>query len=130
VAGLNGVVKAKAEQRLGKLFAELDESDAKKGKFTLYEGRWAAAYKESKDNHPGWDYTITEDGEITISNSKDRNGIKGFAMRKGGVVVFIFDKGDVTERPRYQAGGFQLERFWAKEYPNKVNNTGTLTSKP
>lgn len=129
VGGATGLAKARTEQRLAKMFVEIDEADAKKGLFTLYEGHWAIHYKAP---HPSWDYTITKDGEITISNSKDRNGRKGNVVRKGGALLFLTDNATVIERIRYQGNSLQLERFSGGDYPNpnRVQATATLEFKP
>ena len=122
LGGVSGLVKAKVEIRMAKAFQEVDAADAKAGSFALWPGKWACSYA---GDHPSWNYKVSPNGQIVIFNSKDRDGRTGVIVRSNGLVMFVWENGDVLEVVRPSAGGLSIQRYRRQDYPKKYIATAT-----
>ncbi|MGE3806766.1 MAG: hypothetical protein AB7K24_19025 [Gemmataceae bacterium] len=109
---LNGMARAAAV---------IEPADAAAARFTLYQGNWHTTYGDIRR-----DYFVRDDGLVLIRDASDgRAGWQGQAVRKDGVVLFNWEKGAALDRPTLSGNRWQLERFFATDYPDRPLATGS-----
>jgi len=139
VGGTSGLVKAKAEVRIGKIINDVEEADAKDGRFSLLAGRWRINWA---NNHT-YEMTISVLGRVDLNRDtapdgsiKDPN-TEGYefltrthnrvAATKGEAFA-VYKNGEIVDTYRLSAAALTLDRYEpGTGFPKKATLSGKVT---